>query len=57
MCHVSPPIQAPPEALARSVLAEVPAQVVGYFTAMRLNPPTTNNNTTTHPPAAPVGTV
>ena len=56
MCHVSSLIQAPPEALARSVLAEVPAQVVGFFTSMGLTPPTDNNNTT-NPTTAPVGTV
>ncbi|XP_047206212.1 copine-3 isoform X1 [Girardinichthys multiradiatus] len=30
---------APPEALAKSVLAEVPAQLVDFFCTMKLNPP------------------
>ena len=56
MCHVSSLIQAPPEALARSVLAEVPAQVVGFFTSTGLNPPA-DNNRSTNPTPALVGTV
>lgn len=31
--------KAPPEALAKSVLAEVPAQLVEFFTTMKLIPP------------------
>jgi len=38
------------------VLAEVPAQVVSFFTSMGLTPPNNNNNNTNPAPAAPVGT-
>lgn len=31
--------KAPPEALAKSVLAEVPTQLVEFFTTMKLIPP------------------
>ncbi|XP_060919921.1 copine-3-like isoform X1 [Labrus mixtus] len=43
---------APREALAKSVLAEVPAQLVDFFTTMKLKPPQSNN-----PAADPAGTI
>ncbi|CAL8322925.1 unnamed protein product [Boreogadus saida] len=49
---------APREALAKSVLAEVPGQVVDFFRTMKLPPPppppdATTNNTIAPAPAAP----
>ncbi|KAM6971403.1 copine-3 isoform 1-T2 [Tautogolabrus adspersus] len=42
----------PREALAKSVLAEVPAQLVDFFTTMKLKPPQSNN-----PAPDPAGTI
>ncbi|XP_004080980.1 copine-3 [Oryzias latipes] len=41
----------PPEALARTVLAEVPAQLEGFFNTMKLHPPSSK------PAPTPTGTV
>ncbi|XP_068604066.1 copine-3-like isoform X2 [Brachionichthys hirsutus] len=43
---------APREALAKSVLAEVPAQLVGFFNTMKLMPPNANT-----PPQNPSGNI
>ncbi|XP_020501032.1 copine-3 isoform X1 [Labrus bergylta] len=43
---------APREALAKSVLAEVPTQLVDFFTTMKLKPPQPNN-----PAVDPAGTI
>lgn len=42
------PLQAPREALAKSVLAEVPGQVVNFFNTMKLPPPPAGPGTTNH---------
>lgn len=36
-------LQGPQEALAQSVLAEVPGQVAGFFNTMKLSPPHSND--------------
>lgn len=44
--------KAPQEALAKSVLAEVPGQLVDFFNTMKLLPPNSNN-----PAAKPTGPI
>lgn len=48
-------LQAPKEALAKTVLAEVPGQLVDFFNTMKLSPP--NSNPATNPATNPAGTV
>lgn len=46
-------VQSPQEMLAQSVLAEVPGQVVSFFTTMKLRPPQTATPVTDLPATAP----